>query len=62
MFSWKLSLKEIKQNKVKIDEDSVKTTFSNEEILKLKSVFDKLYSVFEGVKTDLITADKDRAL
>ena len=30
--------------------------------MKLKSVFDKLCSIFEGVKTDLITADKDRAL
>ena len=30
--------------------------------MKLKSVFNKLCGIFEGVKTDLITADKDRAL
>ena len=59
---WESSLKEIKEYKNKIDEDSVEATVDNEEIVKLKSVFDKLCGIFEGVKTDLITADKDRAL
>ena len=59
---WELSLEKIKENKVEIDKDAVKATVDDEEIVKLKSVFDKLCSIYEGVKTDLITADKDRAL
>ena len=57
-----MSIKEIKQGKVKIDKDSVKATVDKEEIVKQKSAFDKLWVIFEGVKTDLITADKDRSL
>ena len=59
---WESSLKEIEENKDKIDEDSVEATVNNEEIVKLKSVFDKLSTIFVGVKTDLITTDKDQAL
>ena len=59
---WELTIKEIKQSKVKIDQDSVEATVNEGEIMKLKSVFNKLCGIFEGVKTDLITADKDRAL
>ena len=59
MSRWESSLKEIKENKAKIDKYSVKATVDDEKIVKLKSVFDKLCGIFEGVKTDLITAHKD---
>ena len=59
---WESLLKEIKENKNKIDEDSVETTVDKEEIEKLKSTYDKLCSIYEGVKTDLIAADKNHAL
>ena len=57
-----MAVERIKESKDKIDEDSVKATVNNEEIVKLKSVVDNLCSIFEGVKNDLITADKERAL
>ena len=56
---WESSLKEIKQLKSKVNEDSVKATVDGAEIDKIKSAFDKLCGIFEAVKTDLITADKD---
>ena len=55
---WELVMEKIEESKVKIDKDSVKATVDDIEIVKLKSVFDKLCSIFEGVKMDLITADK----
>ena len=59
---WELSLKEIQQLKGKVDYDAINVTVEHAEIVKIKSAFDKLCRIFEGVKTDLITADKDRAL
>ena len=53
------SIKEIKQGKVKIDEDSVKATVDDAEIVKIKSAFHKLGGIFEVVKMDLTIADKD---
>ena len=43
---WELSLEEIKENKVEIDKDAVKATVDKEEIVKLKSFFNKLCSIF----------------
>ena len=48
-----------KQSTEKIDKDSVEATVDDAEIVKIKSAFDKLCRIFEGVKTDLIAADKD---
>ena len=56
---WESAIEKIKENKEKIDKDSVEATVNNEEIVKLKSVFNKLCGIFDGVKTDLTTADKD---
>ena len=59
---WELSLKEIKQLKSKVNDDSINATVEDAELEKIKSAFDKLCGIFEAVKTDLITEDKDQAL
>ena len=59
---WELSLKEIKQLKSKVNKDSIDATVEDAELEKIKSAFDKLVGIFEAVKTDLITEDKNRAL
>ena len=52
----------IEESKVKNIKDSVKATVDDAEIEKIKSAFDKLCVIFEAVKADVITADKDQAL
>ena len=59
---WESAMEKINDSKVKIDKDSGKATVEDAEIGKIKSAFDKLCGIFEAVKTDLITADKDQAL
>ena len=59
---WESSLKEIQQLKGKVDDDAINATVEDAEIVKIKSAFNKLCGVFEAVKTDLITEDKDWVL
>ena len=56
---WESEVEKIKESKDNIEDDSLETTVDDAEITKIKSAYDKLCGVFKGVKTDLITADKD---
>ena len=56
---WESEVEKIKESKDNIKDDSLETTVDDAEITKIKSAYDKLCGVFEGVKTDLMTADKD---
>ena len=59
---WELSLKVIKLLKSKVNDDSIDATVEDAELVKIKSTFDKMVGIFEAVKMDLITEDKNWAL
>ena len=49
----------MKQLKSEVNEDSVDCTVEDAELEKIKSAFDKLVRIFEAVKMNLITKDKN---